>query len=101
MLTYSKSKIDIENKIQKLQMYMEMNKAKIKLNQETIDYNVSVLNGRKDDNEDLKDHQKKKLNALQRKVKEITETVDNDLVKHKNTNKKLTDGLQHLTKNFK
>lgn len=37
MQIYSQSKIDIEEKIQKLQMYMEMNKAKIRLNQETIE----------------------------------------------------------------
>lgn len=37
MNLYGKSKVEIEHKIQKLQMYMEMNKANIKLNQETID----------------------------------------------------------------
>jgi len=101
MQIYSQSKIDIEEKIQKLQMYMEMNKAKIRLNQETIEYNVSVLNGRKDDNEDLKDHQAKKLRLLEKKVRDITDDVEEDLKNHKKYNKKLTDDLQKLTKNFK
>lgn len=101
MQIYSQSKIDIEEKIQKLQMYMEMNKAKIRLNQETIEYNVSVLTGRKDDNEDLKEHQGKKLRTLERKVREISEQVKTDLKSHKEKNKMLTDALQKLTKNFK
>lgn len=80
---------------------MEMNKAKIRLNQETIEYNVSVLTGRRDDNDDLKEHQAKKLRTLERKVREISEQVKTDLKTHKEKNKKLTDDLQKLTKNFK
>lgn len=80
---------------------MEMNKAKIRLNQETIDYNVGVLSGRFDDNKDLQEHQSKKLRTLERKVREINESVKLDLKNHKDKNKKLTDDLQKLTKNFK
>lgn len=82
MQIYSESKIEIEEKIQKFQMYMEMNKARIRLNQETIEYNVSVLTGRKDDNEDLKEHQNKKLRTLERKVREVATQVKNDLKTH-------------------
>jgi dynein regulatory complex protein 1 len=80
---------------------MEMNKARIRLNQETIEYNVSVLTGRKDDNEDLKEHQNKKLRTLERKVREVATQVKNDLKTHYEKNKKLTNELQKLTKNFK
>jgi len=82
-------------------MYMEMNKAKIRLNQETIDYNVIVLGGRKDDNSDLTLHQEKKLRTLDRKVRDIGEKVTSDMKAHKEKNKRLTDDLQKLTKNFK
>lgn len=58
---------------------MEMNKANIKLNKETIDYNVEVLKGRKEDNEDLHEHQVKKLRTLERKVKMAQEQVNTDL----------------------
>lgn len=58
---------------------MEQNKANIKLNKETIDQNVEVLNGRKDDNEDLREHQIKKLRTLERKVKVAQEQVNTDL----------------------
>jgi len=38
-----------------------------------------VLNGRKDDNEDLREHQIKKLRTLERKVKVAQEQVNTDL----------------------
>lgn len=78
---------------------MEMNKAKIKLNQETIEYNIAVLMGRKDDNDDLREHQAKKIRALERKVRGATETVNKDLKSQMNTNKKLTEDLQKLNVN--
>jgi len=72
---------------------MEMNKAKINLNKETIDYNVKVLDGRKKDNIDLVDHQEKKLRALERKVRTAGDQVAKDLKEHKEKNKKLTEDL--------
>jgi len=99
MNLYGKSKVEIEHKIQKLQMYMEMNKANIKLNQETIDYNAEVLDGRKDDNEDLREHQIKKLRTLDRKVKMAQDQVNTDLKQFMDKNKKLTEDLDKQTKN--
>lgn len=101
MNLYGKSKVEIEHKIQKLQMYMEMNKANIKLNQETIDYNAEVLDGRKDDNEDLREHQIKKLRTLDRKVKVAQEQVNTDLKQFMDKNKKLTEDLDKQTRNYK
>lgn len=60
-----------------------------------------MLDGRKDDNEDLREHQIKKLRTLDRKVKVAQEQVNTDLKQFMDKNKKLTEDLDKQTRNYK